>query len=100
MAKANVKAARERRLPEMQEAGLQEIEDAAATLLEARERYSNVGKEVNEIEQTVVAVMEKHQRSYYKHGGLEVEIKAGKVKAKVKHSESNGDGDDEVVSES
>lgn len=61
-------------------------------MLEARERYSNTGKEVNEIEQTVVAVMSKHDKTLYAHDGLEVEIKQGKVKAKVKHKASNGDG--------
>ena len=95
---ASIKKAREQRLPGTEDAALQEIEDAAASLLEARERYSATGKEVNEIEQTVVAVMEKHDRSFYKHGGLEVEIKQGKVKAKVKHS-ANENEDSEVRSE-
>lgn len=97
-AKASIKKARNQRLPGTEDAALQEIEDAAASLLEARERYSATGKEVNEIEQAVVAVMEKHDRSYYKHGGLEVEIKKGKVKAKVKHAAAKED-DEEVRSE-
>jgi hypothetical protein len=88
---AAVSQAKDQPLPTMEDAGIPEIEEAGAVLLEARERYSNVGKEVNEKEAAVVTVMKNHDRTYYKRKGLEIEIKEGKVKAKVKHSASEND---------
>jgi hypothetical protein len=91
---ASVQRADKQNLPGMADMGIPEIQQAAAGLLDVRSRRIALTKEEDESEQMVVKVMEKNSKDYYNHDGLEVSLTKGKTKAKVKHAESNGAGDE------
>ena len=88
MAKAAVKKSKSQSLPTMEDMGVPEIQQAAASLLDLRTRRISLTKEESEAEASVVAAMEKSGREFYAHDGLEVTVQKGKTKAKVKFSES------------
>ena len=92
MAKASAtKKAETQNLPTMEDMGIPEIQEAAATLIDITSRRAALSKEETEANKRVVEVMQKHDRDYYHHDGLTVEVSKGKTKAKAKYE---GDGDD------
>lgn len=95
MAKAKASQNPNQNLPTLddEDREIPEIQQAGASLLDVRTRRIALTKEEKEAENLVVAAMKKHERDFYSFKGLEVSVKHGKDKAKVKYG-SNGDGDE------
>ena len=91
---AALKKVEEQPLPTMSDEDLviPEIQESAASLLDIRTRRIALTKEEDEAEKLVVKAMEKNDRDYYNHDGLEVTVSKGRSKAKVKYS-----GDEEQI---
>ena len=88
------KKAEAQTFPEIGEMGIPEIQEAAATLIDITSRRVSLSNEEKEANARVVEVMAKHERDYYHHDGLTVEVKKGKTKASAKY-----EGDSEPDSE-
>lgn len=90
MAKASAsKRAESQPLPTMEDMGIPEIQEAGAALVFAVSERVAKTKLETKANQRVVEIMQKHERDFYSHDGLVVEIKKGKTKASAKYEGSD-----------
>lgn len=93
--KGAVKRARPQRLPEMEDAGIPELDNLAHEYVEVRDPRIALSKREGEIKKFLIAAMHKHKREEYIYDGTKIVLVPGEEKVKVKVASSDIELDEE-----
>ena len=68
------KKGKQARLPQMEDAAIEDIEEAASIYAEHRDKRIAVFRKELDAKDTLLQVMKRHKKRSYNHGGCEIEI--------------------------
>lgn len=87
-------------LPGMENRTIRELDELAHQYAEKRDARMDVGREEKALKVSIVALMHKHQKTHYRHNGLEITLlpKDEDVKVKVKAADED-EADDAAIDE-
>ena len=81
-------------LPGMEDARIQELEDAGELYAEIRDRRMELNKEESDLKATILRLMHKHGKVIYKHEAIEIRITSADEDVKVKIRKAKDDDDE------
>jgi hypothetical protein len=74
LSEANKKRGKTTRLPGMEDAEIEALEDAAKEYANVRDDRMNLTREESSLKETLLELMKKHKKEVYRHDGVEVKI--------------------------
>ena len=74
LSEANKKRGKTKRLPGMEDAEIEALEDAAKEYANVRDDRMNLTREESGLKETLLELMKKHKKEVYRHDGVEVKI--------------------------
>lgn len=94
--------ARPQPLPGMEHRNISALEDLAHQYADKRDARMEVGREEMALKVSIITLMHKHQKTHYRHNGLEITLlpKDEDVKVKVKAADDDEAPDDDAIDES
>lgn len=83
------KKPRQARLPQMEDPAIEELESAAEEYANIRDRRMALTTDEVACKEELLALMEKHEKTHYRHAGVEVDVvvESKKVKVRIKKDE-------------
>jgi hypothetical protein len=92
--------ARSQPLPGMEHRTIRELDDLAHQYAEKRDARMEVGRDEKALKVSIITLMHKHQKTHYRHNGLEITLlpKDEDVKVKVKAADED-EPDNEAIDE-
>jgi hypothetical protein len=63
---------------------IQAIHTAAVAYKQTQQEFSEAGGELSEAKIRLIEIMKQHDKTHYQHGNVEVDLRAGKDRIKVK----------------
>jgi len=78
---------KQKRLPEMEDAEIEEIEEAARAYVSVRDKRIAASRKEIDAKDTLLDVLKKHKKKHYHHGALDCEIVPEGERLRVKITE-------------
>jgi hypothetical protein len=82
---------RQARLPEMDDAKIEELHDAALSYASIRDRRQALTTQEVDLKQDLLRLMKSHQKEKYHYNGVEIEITHEEESVKVRVKKKEGD---------
>lgn len=85
--------AKQARLPGVEDPAITELEDAAAEYAEIRDDRIALSQREGDTKATLLALMHKHKKKHYEHGGVSIDVVAEEETVRVRIKKEDDDGD-------
>jgi hypothetical protein len=95
----NGKRARSTPLPGMEDRGIKALDDVADNYADIRDERMDLTRREHELKVLALKLMKKHDKTIYKHDGIEITVIPGEddVKVRVQKAKTTTDGDEAVT---
>jgi hypothetical protein len=94
LSEANKRKEKTGRLPGMEDAEIEELEDAARDYADIRDKRMKLTTSEVETKSTLLAIMKRHKKETYNHDGIEVKITHEKESVKVRIKKNKDEDED------